>query len=109
MVVVIDFAATTPSTLTPTYEQAFPPSASPQVSRKNSLVSANRCSPLQEEVHHQQRETVIRFQLENEIISAKAEPVNSEPSASVSEDVNKTDGSCGSGANQLGQLYFKVR
>ena len=107
--------ATTPSTLTPTYENPFPSSTSPQVSRKNSLVSsANRCSPLQEEVHQQQRETVIRFQLENEIIGPKTEtpPMNCEAgtsSASGTEDINKTDGSSGTGANKLGQLFFKVR
>nr|CAG4650954.1 EOG090X05OW [Simocephalus serrulatus]SVE94218.1 EOG090X05OW [Simocephalus serrulatus] len=101
-------SATTPSTLTPTYE-----TCSPLVSRKNSLVSGTRCSPLQEEAHHQQqRETVIRFQLENEVGSAKAELMNNDLIAAVAtvsgEPAEKTDSS-GSGTNKLGQLYFKVR
>lgn len=99
--------ATTPSTLTPTYE-----TCSPLVSRKNSLVTGSRCSPLQEEVHQQQRETIIRFQLENEVGSAKAELMNNDLVAAVAtvsgEPTEKTDGT-GSGTNKLGQLYFKVR
>nr|CAG4647029.1 EOG090X05OW [Megafenestra aurita]SVE92371.1 EOG090X05OW [Megafenestra aurita] len=96
-------SATTPSTLTPTFE-----TSSPLVSRKNSLVSGSRCSPLQEEVH--QRETVIRFQLENEVVSAKAELMNNDLVSSCVSAVESEKMDCsGSGTNQLGQLYFKVR
>lgn len=113
--------ATTPSTLTPTYE------TSPQVSRKNSLV--NRSSPMLESDahhphhHHQQqqpREPVIRFQLESEISHQQpkneliklegAEIMASATSSGQSTEhmicENKTTGE---GANQLGRLYFKVR
>nr|SVE75735.1 EOG090X05OW [Daphnia hispanica] len=111
-------SGTTPSTLTPTYE-----TNSPQVSRKNSLVSGTTCrsgnNALQEEGVQHQRETVIRFQLENEVIHpAKTELMKSDLVASASAhqdnvpgeiDLN-TDGSYSEGGtNRLGQLYFKVR
>lgn len=85
------------------------------MSRKNSLISG--CSrsvinALQEE--GQQRETVIRFQLENEV-THPAELMKSDLVASAS--ANLTGGEidlvakmeCGGGSNKLGQLYFKVR
>ncbi|EFX81695.1 synaptotagmin 4 protein, variant 2 [Daphnia pulex] len=103
-------SATTPSTLTPTYE-----TSSPQVSRKNSLISGcsrSEINALQEE--GQQRETVIRFQLENEV-THPAELMKSDLVASASANlpggeidlVAKME--CGGGSNKLGQLYFKVR
>ncbi|XP_046444898.1 synaptotagmin-4-like isoform X1 [Daphnia pulex] len=102
-------SATTPSTLTPTYE-----TSSPQVSRKNSLISG--CSrsvinALQEE--GQQRETVIRFQLENEV-THPAELMKSDLVASASAnlpggEIDLAKMECGGGSNKLGQLYFKVR
>ncbi len=102
-------SATTPSTLTPTYE-----TSSPQVSRKNSLISG--CSrsvinALQEE--GQQRETVIRFQLENEV-THPAELMKSDLVASASAnlpggEIDLVKMECGGGSNKLGQLYFKVR
>nr|CAG4641674.1 EOG090X05OW [Eurycercus lamellatus] len=106
---------------TPTYE------TSPQISRKNSLV--NRCSPLLEE-HHLQRETVIRFQLESDVIPtvvqhhksdlikieggtellAGAVLTSSQPTASSSSvDIFDEKNTDGQGSNKLGQLYFKVR
>nr|SVE74163.1 EOG090X05OW [Daphnia barbata] len=107
-------SATTPSTLTPTYEMN-----SPQVSRKNSLVSGttSRLGNLQEDGVQQQRETVIRFQLENEVTHpAKAELMKIDVVATAHDDSvpgeidRKTDGShSDGGANRLGQLYFKVR
>ena len=115
---------------TPTLE------TSPQVSRKNSLVS--RCSPLLEDVHHHQhhhRETVIRFQLENEmggshhpIGQSKTELIKIEGAqmaAAVGHQLQSGSGvgetlgdvvipskdavSAPEGSNRLGQLYFKVR
>lgn len=111
-------SGTTPSTLTPTYEMN-----SPQVSRKNSLVSGTTCrsgnNAIQEESVQQQRETVIRFQLENEVTHpAKAELIKSDliPSASAHQDnvpgeidVNMDGSYSEGGTNKLGQLYFKVR
>lgn len=110
-------AGTTPSTLTPTYEMN-----SPQVSRKNSLVGTTCRSgnnAIQEESVQQQRETVIRFQLENEVTHpAKAELIKSDlvPSASAHQDnvpgeidVNMDGSYSEGGTNKLGQLYFKVR
>lgn len=107
---------------TPTHE-----SSSPQISRKNSLVS--RCSPLLEEVqppsnHHHHRETVIRFQLENEIVTAattnKTDMIKMEDSAvavapNTAEQIFVKEVSVvaseavAEGSNRLGQLYFKVR
>lgn len=109
---------TTPSTLTPTYE-----TNSPQISRKNSLISGTTCrsgnNALQEDGVGQQRETVIRFQLENEIIHpAKAELIKNDVVASASAyddnvpgetDLNMDGSYTGGGTNRLGQLYFKVR
>ncbi|XP_032791988.2 synaptotagmin-4 isoform X2 [Daphnia magna] len=110
-------SGTTPSTLTPTYEMN-----SPQVSRKNSLVGTTCRSgnnAIQEESVQQQRETVIRFQLENEVTHpAKAELIKSDlvPSASAHQDnvpgeidVNMDGSYSEGGTNKLGQLYFKVR
>ncbi len=103
-------SATTPSTLTPTYE-----TSSPQVSRKNSLISGcsrSVISALQEE--GQQRETVIRFQLENEV-THPAELIKSDLVASASAnqhvpgEIDLTKMECGGGSNKMGQLYFKVR
>lgn len=92
-------AGTTPSTLTPTFE-------SPQTSRKNSLIAGNRCSLVFDEhgqVVQQQpaRETVIRFQLENEN--------RSDAARNDALDAQSADASAGEGANRLGRLFFKVR
>nr|CAG4636989.1 EOG090X05OW [Ceriodaphnia reticulata]SVE72917.1 EOG090X05OW [Ceriodaphnia reticulata] len=95
-------SATTPSTLTPTYEVN-----SPQVSRKNSLVTGNRPLPLEEV--YQQRETVIRFQSENEVTSS-GELMKSDVGAAAASVSGENDGKIDcSGTNKLGQLYFKVR
>ena len=95
-------AATTPSTLTPTYEVN-----SPQVSRKNSLVTGNRPALALEEVHQpQQRETVIRFQLENEVTSG--ELMKSDVALAVAGVSGEMD-SKSECSSKLGQLYFKVR
>ena len=96
--------ATTPSTLTPTYEVSR--ETSPQLSRKNSRTLA--CSPLEEP-----RETVIRFQLESEV-KAKFDPslVRAHPDAGStliygsSPEVDQVDDE---ELNKLGRLYFKVR
>nr|CAG4648640.1 EOG090X05OW [Polyphemus pediculus] len=96
-------AVNTPSTLTPTYEVS-----SQQASRKNSRTFGS--SPLEE------RETVIRFQLENEV-SSKLDPALSDCKTDVetplpavlygsNQEVNNLDGE---GSNKLGQLFFKVR
>ena len=106
--------ATTPSTLTPTYE-----TSSPQVSRKNSLISGcSRTAVINALQEEGQRETVIRFQLENEV-THPAELMKSEllvASASAADqnvsgeiDMTKMDGSSDGGINKLGQLFFKVR
>lgn len=98
-------AGTTPSTLTPTYE-----TCSPQVSRKNSLIatsSGNRCSLLFDEygqIVQQPRETVIRFQLENEAnVKGDTTPTGDQPGT------HSMELSVGEGANKLGRLFFKVR
>nr|SVE76366.1 EOG090X05OW [Daphnia longispina] len=107
-------SATTPSTLTPTYE-----TSSPQVSRKNSLISGcSRTAVINAFQEEGQRETVIRFQLENEV-THPAELMKSEllvASASAADqnvsgeiDTTKMDGSSDGGINKLGQLFFKVR
>jgi hypothetical protein len=88
------------------------------VSRKNSLISGcsrSVISALQEE-GVQQRETVIRFQLENEV-THPAELMKSDLVASASTnqnvsgeiDLTKMDCSSDGGTNKLGQLFFKVR
>nr|CAG4647881.1 EOG090X05OW [Moina brachiata]SVE92993.1 EOG090X05OW [Moina brachiata] len=100
-------AGTTPSTLTPTYE-----TCSPQASRKNSLVASsagNRCSLLFDEhgqIVQQPRETVIRFQLENE---SREHHHDATPTAEPASGVASVELSVGEGANKLGRLFFKVR
>jgi len=100
-------SATTPSTLTPTYEVSR--DASPNISRKNSRTVG--FSPQEE----QQRETIIRFQLESEVNSkfdcgstkVDGGSVVTTPTG-ISEDVISPDVTK-DGFNKLGRLYFKVR
>nr|CAG4650135.1 EOG090X05OW [Sida crystallina] len=102
----------TPSTLTPTCELARDV-VSPQVSRKNSRSSGY--SPVDEEF----RESVIRFQVEDESKSTDPSSVSGPVSGSVKSDRDLTPlGSCipqdidktdGEGSNKLGRLFFKVR
>jgi len=97
--------ATTPSTLTPTYE-----ATSPQVSRKNSLANS-RTVPTDEPLHNQRK---ISFQLENEVdpVTGKIDrqmKIDAVAGALTSVAEITTVKTVGEGANKLGQLFFKVR
>ncbi len=74
-------------------------------------MTGNRPLPLEEV--HQQRETVIRFQLENEVMSSSGEVMKSDVVAAsataVSGEIDIKTDCIGGGTNKLGQLYFKVR
>lgn len=98
-------SATTPSTLTPTYE-----ATSPQVSRKNSLANS-RTGPTDEPLHNQRK---ISFQLENEVdpVTGKIDrqmKMDAVAGALTSVAEITTVKTVGEGANKLGQLFFKVR
>lgn len=98
--------AATPSTLTPTYEVSR--DASPNVSRKNSRTVG--FSPQEE----QQRETIIRFQLESEVnnkFDCGSTKVDGGSAVTTPTGISEEDGNdvTKNGLNKLGRLYFKVR
>lgn len=103
MVASSPLSGTSPS-MTSSYEH----DASPQLSRKNSrtMTSMTGCHLLEE----QHRDTVIRFQLEDEVhdkFHSGSAKMDASPTADVSQefpDIGPTDS-----ISKLGRLYFKVR
>ena len=99
--------ATTPSTLTPTYEISR--DVSPNVSRKNSRTVG--ISPTEE----QQRDTIIRFQLESEVNNKfDCGSMKVDGGSAVTTPTGVSEGIAGDdivkdGLSKLGRLYFKVR